>query len=59
MAASISVISKAGELFSIDKFDEFQVDVLNKLLERTIIFLCMKMVRAKVYVTKRSIHFGK
>jgi len=33
MATSISDIAKASDLFGIYKFEEIQVDVLNKLLE--------------------------
>jgi len=33
MATSMSDIAKASDLFGIKKFEEFQVDVLNKLLE--------------------------
>jgi len=33
MATSISYFAKASDLFGINKFEEFQVDVLNKLLE--------------------------
>jgi len=32
METSISDFAKASDLFSINKFEEFQVDVLNKLL---------------------------
>jgi len=31
--ATMSEIAKASELFGINKFEELQVDVLNKLLE--------------------------
>jgi len=33
MVTSMSDFAKASVLFSINKFEEFQVDVLNKLLE--------------------------
>jgi len=33
MATSVSECAKTSDLFGIDKFEEFQVDVLNKLLE--------------------------
>jgi len=33
MATSISDFARASDLFGITQFEEFQVDVLNKLLE--------------------------
>ena len=33
MATSMSDFAKTSDLFCIDKFEEIQVDVLNKLLE--------------------------
>ena len=33
MATSMSDCAKASDLFGINKFEEFQIDVFNKLLE--------------------------
>jgi len=39
----MSAFSKADDLFGIDKFEEFKVEVLNTLYkERTDVFLCIK-----------------
>jgi len=42
MATSISDFAKASDLFGINKFKEFQVDVLNKLLELDLLLTPIK-----------------